>query len=186
MDCPICRKKDLSPLLPNCTDCKTDMKVVLTLNDQNERIVEMAKQRTELEGEIAILKKQNNKDSSHRRGQIFKILSLCLLLPFAFWICRKKTVAPPVMITLPSINADSIVQFYKLQLIDLQQDSAAICTQKVRSIRYTLKKDDTLAALGELFYNNKYAGFRIARDNFLSVDDYKNLPTGKILKINFR
>jgi hypothetical protein len=185
MDCPICRKKELSPLLPECTDCNTSMKAILMLNDQSTRLFDMAKQRIELEGELAISKKQNAEDSGIRRSQMFKILSLLLILPLVVWVCHKPK-PTPVIGVLSQHELDSLTQIHNAQIADLQQDIASIEAQKIHAIYYTLKKDDTLEGLGELFYNNKRAGFRIAKDNLLSVDDYEILPTGKRLKIVLR
>jgi hypothetical protein len=188
MDCPICRKKELSPLLPECPNCKTSMKAVLMLNDQSTRLLDMAKQRIELEGELAISKKQNAADSDIRRSQMFKFLALLLILPFMVWICHKPkpTPVPVVANTISQHTLDSLTQIHNTQIADFQQDISSLEAQKTHVIYYTLKKDETLEELGELFYNNKRAGFRIAKDNLLSVDDYKVLPTGKRLKIVLR
>jgi hypothetical protein len=145
----------------------------------------MAKQRIELEGELAISKKQNAEDSGVRRSQMFKFLSLLLILPLIVWICHKPKPMPVVNV-LSQHTFDSLTQIKNIQIADLQQDIASIEVQKTHTIYYTIKKDDTLEKLGELFYNNKRAGFRIAKDNLLSVDDYKILPTGKRLKIVLR
>ena len=192
MDCPICRKKELSPLQPQCTDCGTAMKVVLMLNDQNQKILDMAKQRVTLEGELALMRKNSDLDSGHRRGQVFKVLSLLMIFPLFLWIFHKPSTgtADKNLILKMQSTTDSLLQLKNTQITDYQQIAAqneqSLAAQKVKAIYYVLKKDDTLAELGELFYNNKTAGFRIAKDNQLSVDDYKILPTGKRIKIVFR
>ena len=188
MICQVCKKNVLSELTMRCPSCGTDLSVLHKLEEVQDKYVKNAKYRTLLEGNIANQAQHKDAETAKWKRRSFRILALFLMIPLLYKYCFHEKNTNAITVAMPAKN-DSIVAYIanlETKINDLQQDTASLNATKTRRIYYTLTKGETLAELGIRFFNNKKAGFRIARDNRLSVDDYKELPVGKTLVINFR
>jgi hypothetical protein len=188
MICQVCKKNVLSELSLHCPACGTDLSVLRQLEDVQEKYVKNAKQRTYLEGSIITQKKEKENEISKWKRIATRVFSLVLLFPLIYKCCgtpQIDTTATKYAIA----QRDSIFQYsqmLKMQIIDLQQDTSALAATKVKTIKYTLAGGESLSELGLKFFNDKKAGYRIAKDNRLTAIEYTALPVGKTLLIKFR
>ncbi len=191
MNCPICNQKGLNDLAIRCSHCESDLTVLHQVSDIQEKYVANAKQRAYLEGEMQTYKVNAKENINSWKKKSNRYLALFLLLPLIYKFCFMPTSHPEVEKIAKELAIKDSINQYNLkqlesQVVDLQQDTAALSATVKKKIVYKLTKGETLAELGIRFFNDRKAGFRIARDNRLSVDEYKVLPIGQTLIINFR
>jgi hypothetical protein len=188
MVCQICKKNTLSELSVRCSACGTNVSVLRQVEDIQEQYINTAKQRTYLEGNIITQQKAAEMEVSKWKRTAIRAFSLILLLPLICKCCGIPKIDESV--TKRAIaQRDSIFQYAQMlevQIVDLQRDTSVLAATKVKSIKYTLVQGESLSELGLKFFNDKKAGYRIAKDNQLKTTEYTKLPVGKTLVINFR
>jgi hypothetical protein len=188
MVCQICKKNTLSELSVRCPACGTNISALRQLEDIQEKYIDNAKQRTYLEGSIITQQKAAEMEVSKWKRTSIRVFSLILLLPLICKCCGIPK-ADESMAKRAIAQRDSIFQYSHVlekQIVDLQRDTSALVATKVKSIKYTLIQGESLSELGLKFFNNRKAGYRIAKDNQLNATEYTKLPVGKTLIINFR
>jgi hypothetical protein len=188
MVCQICKKNTLSELSVRCSACGTNISALRQLEDIQEQYISTAKQRTYLEGNIITQQKAAEAEVSKWKRTTIRVFSLILLLPLICKCCGiPKTDESETKHAIA--QRDSIFQYSQMletQIADLQRDTSALAATKVKSIKYTLVQGESLSELGLKFFNDRKAGYRIAKDNQLRETEYAKLPIGKTLVINFR
>ena len=189
MICQVCKKNVLSELTLCCPCCKTDLAVLYQLEDVQEKYVKNAKYRTLLEGNIAIQKDEKDKQIRKWKYRSTRFATMFLLFPLLYKCCTSPTKNDAAAVQYALMQRDSLFRYTEIlqaQVIDLQRDTSALTSTKVKSIKHTLTEGETLSQLGTRFFNDKKAGYRIAKDNRLTAIEYAALPVGKTLIINFR
>ena len=142
------------------------------------RYNDLLKQRIALEGQLAMLRKNQEAELAAERRSRYKMLLWILLLPLFTFLCNKKT-PPSVYEHKIAVQRDSI----KLLLNEVQN----INKTKKNTIKYTIQQGDMLISLGQLFYNDSTAGYQIGRDNgFITNEQHRQLVIGDTLTIYFR
>ena len=140
-----------------------------------ERYNDVLRQRVALEGQLSLLKSSHQQELkiAHKRSN--RYLLLLLLLPLTSLLCKKK-IDPSVYEHQLAAQRDSI-QFIA-QALDLEKN-------KKHLIKYVIRKGDMLTSLGELFFNNKEAGYQIGLDNGIKTEyQHYHLVPGDTLLIN--
>ena len=189
MICQVCKKNVLSELTLCCPSCGTDLSVLHQLEDVQEKYVKNAKYRTLLEGNIATQKEEKKQQIRKWKHRSIRFAAMFLLFPLVYKCCFLPTKNDAAAVQYALMQRDSLAQYtqiLQMQIIDLQQDTSALASTKVKSIKHTLSEGETLSQLGTRFFNDKKAGYRIAKDNRLTAIEYASLPVGKTLIINFR
>ena len=143
-----------------------------------QRYNDLLRQRIALEGELALLRKNQELELATERRSRYKMLLGILLLPLFTFVCNQKT-TPSVYEHQIAVKSDSI----KLLL---NEQEGFRKTEK-DSIRYKIREGDMLISLGKLFYNDSTAGYQIGRDNgFTTERQHRKLVIGDTLTIHFR
>jgi hypothetical protein len=142
------------------------------------RYNDLLKQRLALEGQLAMLRKNQEAELAAERRSRYKMLLWLLLLPLFTFLCNQKT-PPSVYEHQIAVQRDSIKQ-----LLNEQENIKK--TQK-ESIKYVIQQGDMLISLGQLFYNDSTAGYQIGKDNGFTTDkQHRKLVIGDTLNIYFR
>jgi hypothetical protein len=143
-----------------------------------QRYNDVLRQRIALEGEIAMLRKNQELELAAERSSRYKFLLGILLLPLFTFVCNRKT-DPSVYEHQIAVKSDSI----KLLL---DEHKGFRLTEK-DSIHYIVRQGDMLIGLGQLFYNDSTAGYQIGKDNGFSTErQHRKLVIGDTLTIHFR
>jgi hypothetical protein len=143
-----------------------------------KRYNDLLKQRIALEGELVVLRKNNELELAAERKSRYKMLLGLLLLPLFTFVCNRKT-DPSVYEHKIALKTDSIQQ--------LLMEKDHLLTTKSDSIKYVVKEGDMLVSLGQLFFNDPKAGYQIGKDNgFDTEKQYRKLVIGDTLTIHFR
>jgi hypothetical protein len=143
-----------------------------------QRFNDLLKQRVALEGELALLRKNQTETLAAERRGFYKILLIVLLLPLLTFLCKPKVD--------PSVLTHQIAE--KRDSIDLLLgENAHLSATRKASVKYVIKQGDMLVSLGYLFYNDSTAGYQIGRDNGLKTEQqHRKLTVGDTLTVNFR
>jgi hypothetical protein len=143
-----------------------------------QRYNDLLRQRIALEGELAMLRKNQEIELAAERSSRYKFLLAILLLPLCTFVCNRKT-DPSVYEYQIAVKSDSIKQL-------LSEQQGFKLTEK-DSIHYVIQQGDMLISLGQLFYNDSTAGYQIGKDNGFSTErQYRKLLIGDTLTIHFR
>ena len=143
-----------------------------------QRYNDLLRQRLALEGELAMLRKNQEVELAAERSSRYKFLLGILLLPLFTFVCNRKT-DPSVYEQQIAVKSDSIKLLLNEQL-------GYKLTEK-DAIRYVIRQGDMLVSLGQLFYNDSTAGYQIGKDNgFTTERQHRKLVIGDTLMIHFR
>ncbi len=140
-----------------------------------ERYNDVLRQRVALEGQLSLLKSNHQQELkiAHKRSN--RYLLLLLLLPLTTLLCKKK-IDPSVYERQLTAQRDSIQQITRDLVLE---------KEKKHTIKYVIRKGDVLTSLGELFFNNREAGYQIGLDNGINTEyQLYHLVPGDTLLIN--
>ena len=140
-----------------------------------ERYNDVLRQRVALEGHLSLLKSNHQQELkiAHKRSN--RYLLLLLLLPLTTLLCKKK-IDPSVYERQLTAQRDSIQQITRDLVLE---------KEKKHTIKYVIRKGDVLTSLGELFFNNREAGYQIGLDNGINTEyQLYHLVPGDTLLIN--
>lgn len=146
-----------------------------------ERYNDLLKKRISLEGELAMTRRQHQQELHLSDKRAYRYLFLLFLLPLTTLLCRKE-IHPSVYERQIAAQRDTIQQ-----LLQLKERIEALEKTTVKQVKYVIKKEDDLAKIGLLFFNNMKAGYQIGKDNSIYSDyQHTHLKPGDTLLINFR
>ena len=183
MDCPVCQHKNVNPLQMHCPVCNADLTAFRMVDQIEEEYIEAIKNRVTLEGELARRRQEHTLNLQKNRRRANRLVLLLLCLPFLQLLCGKRPL-PPVVEAAPVVSAPDSSAFYQQQWQQANRQIQSLEAQKVKTVRYVIRKGDNLESIGRLFFNDWKAGYQIGRDN--KVPNEYQLPIGDTLYINFR
>ncbi|MBL7817374.1 MAG: hypothetical protein JNL70_20375 [Saprospiraceae bacterium] len=142
-----------------------------------ERYNDLLKQRITLEGELALTRQQAATDLTKARSKNKRYLFFLILLPLlTYWWCQKRYITP-------------LEQQVAMQQDSIKKDQNKMANMRFLnkdSVRYVVKKGDMLITLGQLFFNDTLAGYRIGIENSLNTDyQHRHLHPGDTLTIYY-
>lgn len=142
------------------------------------RFNELLREHTALKGEYQIAKKTADEQLEKSQKTANRYLLLLLFLPLFTLLCHK--IPPPSVSRIEYNNTRD-----SLETLRFQYQKMAMTAKN--PIKYVIKQGDMLVTIGELFFNNREAGYQIGIDNNI-INDYeqKHLNVGDTLIINFR
>jgi hypothetical protein len=185
MNCPVCQLPNVSMIhTPICPRCGTDLLQLDIHETVEDRLNTVLKQRLALEGDLALLKKQQNQQIAvrARKRNYWIIIGL---VSFVTWrACRKPTV----------LRADFVRKSDSLELINRRLewmkyrfDTLHQHFPCVKVIRYGYQQGDYLGKLGKLFFNNDEMGYQIGKDNGITTrEQWTKMKPGDTLNIYIR
>lgn len=142
------------------------------------RFNELLREHTALKGAYQIAQKTANEQLEKTQKSANRYLLLLLFLPLFTLLCHK--IPPPSVSRIEYSNTRDSLETLRF----LHQKMGMTAKNQVK---YVVKQGDMLVTIGELFFNNREAGYQIGIDNNIISDyDQKHLVVGDTLIINFR
>ena len=117
----------------------------------------------ELEGEIQKLNFEATMQKKKAQQELRYMLCALFLMPLVLLFAHNKKVK--------WVELNNSSQQISTELSTLTEKLAQIEKTQMHAIKYITQPGDNLAKIGNLFYNDTKAGYRIATDNKLHVTD---------------
>jgi hypothetical protein len=185
MNCPICQLPNVSMIhTPICPRCGTDLLQMDANETIEDRFKRVLKQRLTLEGEIAILKKQQEQAIA-KRARKRNYLIIMGLISFLIWRAYQK---PMVLRSDFVRKSDSLSMMnQRFEWMKFRFDTLNNQLPCVKVIRYAYQQGDYLGKLGKTFFNNDEMGYQIGKDNgILTREQWTKMKPGDTLNIYIR
>ena len=137
--------------------------MVLTSTDYIQKTNDALSKNLELEGEIQKLNFEANLQKKKAQQQMRYMLCALFLTPLVLLLAQNKKIK--------SVELSNSTQRISTELSTLTEKLAQLEKTQTHAIKYITQPGDNLAKIGNLFYNDAKAGYRVAADNKLHVTD---------------
>lgn len=174
MKCPVCQQEGISDIHVACPQCGSELTQFRLMEELDEQYREVLKQRVALEGEVTVTKKKAA-GYQGKANRWLLIAGLLAVLSTWLWVCKRR----PIVKNVQTVVQPDSLDYYRQELAGYRQRAP-------REIKYVIREKDVLEDIGELFYNDKTAGYHIGMDNNIdSKSERHRLTPGDTLTIRF-